>query len=36
MYQVTPYFVLKNMILTSFNNDAAAIAGDTSPPITKP
>jgi maspardin len=26
MYQVTPYFVLKNMILSSFNNDAAAIA----------
>jgi len=26
MYAVTPYFVLKNMLLTSFNNDAAAIS----------
>lgn len=26
MYAVAPYFVLKNMLLSSFNNDAAAIA----------
>jgi pimeloyl-ACP methyl ester carboxylesterase len=30
MYAVTPYFVLKNMLLTSFNNDAAAISASVS------
>lgn len=30
MYAVTPYFVLKNMLLSSFNNDAAAISASVS------
>lgn len=34
MYAVTPYFVLKNMLLTSFNNDAAAISASVSGTLT--